>query len=99
VSLAGRHCRRRRRPLKSSMLARMVRHLPTTGTVDRILCCLVLEHVADLGSLFRELARVCGRRPRDYNTVDDYVTGALRAGLAIEYLGEKGGTTWRSGRI
>lgn len=26
---------------------------------DRVLCCLVLEHVADPAGLFRELARVC----------------------------------------
>jgi malonyl-CoA O-methyltransferase len=34
------------------------------GTIDRVLCCLVLEHVADLDALCRELARVCAARPR-----------------------------------
>lgn len=34
------------------------------GTIDRVLCCLVLEHVADLGALYRELGRVCAARPR-----------------------------------
>ncbi|HEY7039924.1 MAG TPA: class I SAM-dependent methyltransferase [Methylomirabilota bacterium] len=29
------------------------------GAIDRVLCCLVLEHVADLTGLCRELARVC----------------------------------------
>ena len=31
---------------------------------DRVLCCLVLEHVADLASFFGELARVCAPAPR-----------------------------------
>lgn len=34
------------------------------GTIDRVLCCLVMEHVADLGALCLELARVCAARPR-----------------------------------
>jgi malonyl-CoA O-methyltransferase len=28
-------------------------------TYDRVLCCLVLDHVADLGALFQEFARLC----------------------------------------
>src|SRR5215470_13345657 len=31
---------------------------------DRVLCCLVMEHVADLPALFRELRRVCREAPR-----------------------------------
>jgi len=31
---------------------------------DRVLCCLVAEHIPDPGALFRELARVCRRAPR-----------------------------------
>jgi malonyl-CoA O-methyltransferase len=34
------------------------------GSADRVLCCLVMEHVADLHALFRELARVCAPAPR-----------------------------------
>lgn len=29
---------------------------------DRVLCCLVADHVTDLPALYRELARVCARR-------------------------------------
>jgi ubiquinone/menaquinone biosynthesis C-methylase UbiE len=29
---------------------------------DRVLCCLVADHVPDLAALYRELARVCARR-------------------------------------
>jgi len=31
---------------------------------DRVLCCLVLEHVADLTAVFRELGRICAPAPR-----------------------------------
>jgi malonyl-CoA O-methyltransferase len=49
---------------------RFVRHDVTAplplrdGSVDRVLCCLVAEHVADLPALFRELGRVCAEAPR-----------------------------------
>src|SRR5262249_41475340 len=29
------------------------------GTFDRVLCCLVLDHIADLDRFFRELKRIC----------------------------------------
>jgi 2-polyprenyl-3-methyl-5-hydroxy-6-metoxy-1,4-benzoquinol methylase len=44
---------------------RFVRHdlvsgLPFTArSVDRVTCCLVLEHVADLDAAFTEMARIC----------------------------------------
>lgn len=44
---------------------RFVRHdlnqrLPLAGaSFDRVLCCLVLDHIADLGSLLLELGRLC----------------------------------------
>ena len=44
---------------------RWVRHdigerLPfADGVFDRVLCCLVLDHVADVAGLFTEMARVC----------------------------------------
>jgi len=39
--------------------------LPLDDAVfDRVLCCLVMEHVADLPALFRELRRVCREAPR-----------------------------------
>jgi SAM-dependent methyltransferase len=31
---------------------------------DRVLCCLVADHVADLGGFFREAARICRPAPR-----------------------------------
>ena len=34
------------------------------GAADRVLCCLVMEHVADLTVLFRELGRACAPAPR-----------------------------------
>jgi malonyl-CoA O-methyltransferase len=34
------------------------------GAIDRVLCCLVLEHVADLTGFCRELTRVCTPRKR-----------------------------------
>jgi 2-polyprenyl-3-methyl-5-hydroxy-6-metoxy-1,4-benzoquinol methylase len=30
-----------------------------SGAFDRVFCCLVLDHIAELGSLFRELHRLC----------------------------------------
>lgn len=44
---------------------RFVRHdlknpLPLeTGSCDRVMCCLVIDHVAELERLFRELGRIC----------------------------------------
>ncbi|MGQ0722077.1 MAG: class I SAM-dependent methyltransferase [Candidatus Eiseniibacteriota bacterium] len=39
----------------------ITRGLPfADGAFDRVTCCLVLEHVADLGPMMREMARVCG---------------------------------------
>ena len=89
---------------------------------DRVLCCLVADHVADLRALFGELARICRPEPgaavvvssvhpalmlrgvqarfRDPRTgaraqvesarhqISDYVTAAVRAGLAIEHVSE-----------
>jgi SAM-dependent methyltransferase len=44
---------------------RLVQHdltigLPfASGSMDRVTCCLVLEHVADLASAFAEMSRIC----------------------------------------
>lgn len=41
----------------------LARPLPLADAcADRVICCLVLDHVADLAGLFREMARLC--RPR-----------------------------------
>jgi SAM-dependent methyltransferase len=50
---------------KAGAALQLVRHDLTTGlpfasgSMDRITCCLVLEHVADLASAFAEMARIC----------------------------------------
>ena len=89
---------------------------------DRVLCCLVTEHIADLTALFRELGRASrpapggaiivsalhpslmlrGVQARFYHPatgdrtqlasephqISDYVMAAVRAGLAINHIGE-----------
>jgi len=93
------------------------------SSFDLVVCCLVLDHIKDLGLLFREMARVCtadGRGGRIFvtsmhpvmllkgvqarftdpasgekvhvesvpNQISDYITAAVRAGLAIESMSE-----------
>lgn len=106
------------------LLHDVTRPLPhADGAFDRVLCCLVAEHIADLGALVsRARAGVQGPGPggaiivsamhpalmlrgvqarfHDPRTgtlaqlaslphrISDYVSAALRAGLAIEHLGE-----------
>lgn len=42
----------------------VTRPLPLPAAAfDRVLCCLVADHVADLPALYRELARLCRPRP------------------------------------
>jgi len=42
----------------------ITRALPLADAAfDRVLCCLVADHVPDLGALFGELARICRRGP------------------------------------
>ncbi|HEU4440062.1 MAG TPA: class I SAM-dependent methyltransferase, partial [Methylomirabilota bacterium] len=50
------------------------------AAVDRVLCCLVVEHVVDLPALYRELARVCAPRPR----------GAIVVSAMHPAMGERG---------
>jgi SAM-dependent methyltransferase len=55
--------RARAKPVAAAV--RFLRHdlahpLPLpTASFDRVLCCLVVDHIASLDSLFREFARVC----------------------------------------
>jgi 2-polyprenyl-3-methyl-5-hydroxy-6-metoxy-1,4-benzoquinol methylase len=57
----------RARAKAGSAAVTFVRHdlsepLPfAAASFDRILCCLVVEHIADLDSFFRELRRLCKR--------------------------------------
>jgi len=57
----------RRKPGAESirfMVHDITRALPLPDAAfDRVLCCLVADHVADLGALFAELARICRRSP------------------------------------
>lgn len=55
------------------------------GAMDRVLCCLVLEHVADLGGLFRELARVCAPSPRGAIVVSAMHPAMLRLGVQARF--------------
>ncbi len=77
------------------------------GAVDRVLSCLVLEHVADLVSFFGELARVCAPPPRGVIVVSAmHPAGARIQPASFPYPGERlrdgrtvGGTRHRpSGR-
>lgn len=46
----------------------LTRPLPLPDvSFDRVLCCLVLDHIADLAALFRELRRIC--KPDGYLVV------------------------------
>lgn len=92
-----------------------------SGGFDRVICCLVLDHVRGLDHLFGEMRRLCeptrGRivvsvmhpammlqgvqarfndpatgekvYPESVpNQVSDYITAAIRAGLAIDHISE-----------
>ncbi|HVZ94946.1 MAG TPA: class I SAM-dependent methyltransferase [Phycisphaerales bacterium] len=95
--------------------------LPLNGRAfDRVICALVVDHIADLRGLFGELGRICRAggsvlvtvmhpammlkgvqarftdpatgletRPQSVaNTISDYVTAALGAGLRIAHISE-----------
>lgn len=52
---------------------------------DRVLCCLVLEHVADLVSLFRELGRICAPAPRGLIVVSAMHPAMLLRGVQARF--------------
>jgi ubiquinone/menaquinone biosynthesis C-methylase UbiE len=65
---------------------------------DRVLCCLVAEHVADLPGFFRELARVC--RPGGAVIVSVAHPALLLRGVEARFRDPRTGTrtqieTWR----
>jgi len=55
------------------------------GAADRVLCCLMLEHVADLASFFGELARVCAPPPRGAIVVSAMHPAMLRRGVQARF--------------
>jgi ubiquinone/menaquinone biosynthesis C-methylase UbiE len=53
------------------------------ASVDRVLCCLVLEHVANLDKALAELARIC--RPGGAVVISDLHPDAVRAGVQARF--------------
>ncbi|HEX9477920.1 MAG TPA: class I SAM-dependent methyltransferase [Methylomirabilota bacterium] len=67
-------------------------HLPLDdGAVDRVLCCLVLEHVADLVSLFGELGRVCAPPPRGVIVVSAMHPAMMLRGVQARFHDQRTG--------
>jgi malonyl-CoA O-methyltransferase len=55
-----RACRKAGAEAVEFMASDVTRPLPfPDGAFDRVICCLVTEHIGDLASLFRELGRIC----------------------------------------
>ncbi len=52
---------------------------------DRVLCCLVMEHVPDLPALFRELSRVCREAPRGAIVVSAMHPAMLLRGVQARF--------------
>ncbi len=52
---------------------------------DRVLCCLMMEHVGDLPALFRELGRVCRRAPRGAIAVSAMHPAMLLRGVQARF--------------
>lgn len=61
------------------------------GTIDRVLCCLVLEHVADLTGLCVELARVCAPRPRGAIVISAMHPAMMERGVQARFYDPRTG--------
>jgi ubiquinone/menaquinone biosynthesis C-methylase UbiE len=55
------------------------------GAAGRVLCCLTLEHVADLAAVFRELARICAPAPRGLIVVSAMHPAMLLRGVQARF--------------
>jgi ubiquinone/menaquinone biosynthesis C-methylase UbiE len=55
------------------------------GAADRVLSCLMLEHVADLASFFGELSRVCAPPPRGVIVVSAMHPAMLLRGVQARF--------------
>ena len=53
------------------------------STFDRVLCCLVLEHIADLHGLIAEMARIC--RPGGFILISDLHPAMFLRGLRARF--------------
>ncbi len=66
------------------LLHDMTRPLPLADAAfDRVLCCLVAEHIPDLAGAFRELGRVCKRAPSGTIIVSAMHPALNRRGAAL----------------
>lgn len=61
------------------------------GAADRVLCCLMLEHVADLASFFGELARVCAPPPRGRIVVSAMHPAMMLRGVQARFHDQRTG--------
>jgi len=61
------------------------------GSVDRVLCCLVLEHLPDLTTAFRELGRVCARSPQGAIVVSAMHPAMLQRGVRARFYDPRTG--------
>jgi ubiquinone/menaquinone biosynthesis C-methylase UbiE len=62
----------------------LTRRLPLPSTsFDRVLSCLVLEHIHDLDAVFSEMARIC--KPGGFVVVTDLHPDMVRSGLGARF--------------
>jgi ubiquinone/menaquinone biosynthesis C-methylase UbiE len=54
-----------------------------SGTCDRVICCLVLEHIGDLEGVFREMARIC--RPDGFVLTSDLHPAMRLRGIQAQF--------------
>src|SRR5262249_32685063 len=62
---------------------------------DRVLCCLVMEHVPDLRALFRELRRICRETPRGAIVVSAMHPAMLLRGVQARFNDPRTGVRTR----
>ena len=55
------------------------------GAADRVLCCLVLEHVPDLVAVFRELGRICAPPPQGHIVVSAMHPAMMLRGVQARF--------------
>lgn len=55
-----------------------------SGSFDRVLCCLVLDHIADLKSFFGELARIC--KPTGFIVISAMHPAMMLRGVQARFI-------------
>ena len=63
------------------------------GSFDRVVCGLVVDHIADLGALFREMRRVC--RPAGFAVVSGFHPAMTLRGVRARFRDPASGTEVR----